>query len=104
MVSLGTSSDRIFSPPHRQAYYLTINRTFSPSNFGAYVSFSYSEWEDKVLLPFGISWQIAPVDSILFMNDGRKSHLMWTHSSQNQTVSLLYVDKRYFGVSTSYSF
>lgn len=102
MLSFGTSSDRIFSPPHTQAYYATVAKGYG--KFGPYVGVSYSEWEDRLLFPFGANIALSDRWDLLPMHDGRNTHLLLTHKFERMNVSLLVVKMRYPGVSIGFSF
>lgn len=102
--SLGTSSDRIGTPEGFQCYYMTIAKSFPSTGLGAYVSFNYSEFEDGVNFPFGVSYDIRPDLRALFMNDGRKSHGLLTYQDETWSVSLLWVWFRHAGISFSWGF
>lgn len=102
-VTFGTSSDRIFSPPHKQAYFVTAAKTVTPK-VAPYMSLSYSEWEDTLLVPFGCSFALDDTWSLLPMSDGRNSHLMLTYSKPGISVSALWVRLRHPGISVGVSF
>jgi hypothetical protein len=104
MVNLGTSSDRIGTPKGPKAYYVTLAKGFPEAKIGAYVSLNYSEFDRGFNLPFGATYQIAPGWSTMFMNDGRKSHLLLTHSTPNWSASLMWIWFKHPGVSISWGF
>ncbi|MGV3617296.1 MAG: hypothetical protein ACO1SV_18365 [Fimbriimonas sp.] len=104
MVSLGTSSDRIFSPPHTQAYFVTLAKGLPQYRLGPYVGISYSEWEDTLLFPFGLNVSLAPQWDLLGMNDGRNSHLLLTYKLPTTNVSLMLIKMRHPGLSLGFSF
>jgi hypothetical protein len=104
MVSIGTSSDRIFSPAGTQAYYITFAKGIPRYRLGPYVGVSYSEWERTLLFPFGLNVQLAPQWDLLGMNDGRNSHVLLTYKMQKANVSLMYIKMRHPGVSVGFSF
>ena len=104
MVSLGTSSDRIFSPAGTQAYFVTFAKGLPKYGLGPYVSVSYSEWERKLLFPFGLNVQLAPQWDLLGMNDGRNSHILLTYKLPSTNVSVMYIKMRHLGISVGFSF
>lgn len=102
MISLGTSSDRVGTPEGYQAYYATIAKGFGRSH--PYVSLSYSEFERKILIPFGIDVAICEEFSLLAMNDGRKSHLLLFYNQQDYNIARMYIWLRNPGISLSFGF
>lgn len=104
MISLGTSSDRIGTPPGPHAYYITFAKSFAQYKAGPYFSINYSEYDKKINFPFGVNYGIAPGWTTLFMNDGRKSHLLLTHSKDNWSVSLMWIWFKHPGISFSIGF
>ncbi len=104
MVSLGTSSDRIFSPSGTQSYYVTFAKGFPRYRIGPYVSVFYSEWEDKIIFPFGVNVSLAPQWDFLPMHDGRNTHLLLTYKLAKTNVSLMLIKMRHPGISLGFSF
>jgi hypothetical protein len=104
MVSLGTSSDRIFSPPHTQSYYATFAKSLPALRAAPYVGISYSEWEDTLLFPFGVNFALHHRWDLLGMNDGRNSHVLLTYKMETMNVSLMLIKMRHPGVSVGFSF
>ncbi len=102
MISLGTSSDRIFSPPGFQSYYATFAKTVG--KVAPYVSLYYSEWERTILFPFGVTVPISPQWDFLGMNDGRNTHLLATYKMEKSNVSLMLIKMRHPGISVGFSF
>lgn len=100
MISIGTSSDRIFSPPHKQAYFITAAKAIN-EQFAPYIGLSYSEWGEKVLMPFGANFRLSDCCDLLGMNDGVNTHLLLTHRMEGQSVSLMLIKMKYLGVSYS---
>src|SRR5688572_8343050 len=103
-LSFGTSSDRIGTPEGVQCYYLTFAKGFPRQKLGAYVSFNYSEFEEGINLPFGVSYHLRPDLSAMYMNDGRKSHGLLTYSQADWSVSLMWVWFKHPGISMSWGF
>ncbi|WP_038472360.1 hypothetical protein [Fimbriimonas ginsengisoli] len=103
-MSLGTSSDRIFSPPHKQAYFVTFAKGLPRYKLGPYVGVSYSEWERRLLFPFGVNVQLASQWDLLGMNDGRNSHLLLTYKLPSTNVSIMLIKMRRVGISIGFSF
>lgn len=104
MISLGTSSDRIFSPAGAQAYFVTFAKSLPRYGVAPYLSVSYSEWERTILFPFGLNVPLAPQWDLLGMNDGRNSHLLLTYKLPSTNVSLMYIKMRRPGISVGFSF
>jgi len=104
MVNLGTSSDRIGTPPGPHAYYLTFAKSFPSAKIGPYVSVNYSEADRRINFPFGVSYQLQPGLSTMFMNDGRKSHVLLTYSRENWSVSAMWIWFKHPGISVSFGF
>lgn len=104
LVTLGTSSDRIFSPPGTQAYYVTVAKGLPRYRLGPYIGVSYSEWERRLLFPFGVNFAFAPQWDLIGMNDGRNTHLLLTYKLAKTNVSFMLVKMRNPGISLGFSF
>ena len=104
MINLGTSSDRIGTPPGPHAYYVTLAKSIPRAKLGPYLSVNYSEFDHGFNFPFGASYQISPGYSTMFMNDGRKSHLLFTYSKDNWSVTPMLIWMKHPGLSFSYGF
>lgn len=104
MVSLGTSSDRIFSPPGTQSYYVAFAKGFPRYRVAPYVSLFYSEWEDTVIFPFGANVSLSERWDLMPMNDGRNTHVLLTHKWEKANLSAMLVKMRYPGISFGFSF
>lgn len=104
MVSLGTSSDRIFSPRGTRATYATFAKSLAKPGSSAYVSLSYSEWEDTLLVPFGATWHLADAWDLTGMHDGRNTHALATYKLPQANVSLLLIKLRHPGISVGFAF
>jgi hypothetical protein len=104
MVSLGTSSDRIGTPPGPHMYYATFAKGFPNYKIAPYISINYSEYEQGFTFPWGINYSISPTWDALFMNDGRKSHLLVTYKQPSYNVSLMWIWFRHPGISVSWGF
>jgi hypothetical protein len=104
MVNLGTSSDRIGTPAGPHAYYVTFAKSFPQARLGPYVSVNYSEFDREINFPFGLNYQIRPGLTTMFMNDGRKSHLLLTYARENWSVSAMWIWFRHPGISVSFGF
>lgn len=103
-VSLGTSSDRIFSPPGKQAYYVTLGKSIPNTQLAPYLTFQYSTWEQRMIVPFGINCSLGKSWDAMVQHDGRNTHWLLTWKSATTSVSLLLVKGRYWGVSTGFRF
>lgn len=104
MISLGTSSDRIGTPPGPHAYYATFAKSIPNTRIAPYASINYSEHDRKLNVPFGINFSLAKEWDALFMNDGRKSHALLTYKTEAASVSLIWVWLKHPGVSVSFGF
>ena len=104
MINFGTSSDRIGTPPGPHAYYVTFAKSIPSAKLGPYVSINYSEFDRRLNFPFGVSYSIQPGLSTMFMNDGRKSHLLLTYTKENLSVSAMLIWMKHPGVSFSFGF
>ncbi len=104
MINVGTSSDRIGTPPGPHAYYVTFAKGLSSLKAAPYVTINYSEYEKRLNFPFGVNFGISPQWSTLFMHDGRKSHLLLTYKKEDYSVSLMWIWFRHPGVSISWGF
>lgn len=101
---LGTSSDRIGSPPGTQSYYLTLAKHIPRTPLAPYVSLNYSEWDDGFNFPFGANLTLQKNFSLRPMFDGKRSHLMLTHYYRQWSFTALYVWFEKIGVAASVGF
>lgn len=104
MISFGTSSDRIFSPEGKRAYYATIAKGLPGGRVAPYISVSYSEWEKRFLIPFGANVVLDEHWDVMGMNDGRNTHLLLTYKMPTSNVTLMLVKMRHVGISYGWSF
>jgi hypothetical protein len=104
MVTLGTSSDRIFSPKGEQAYYLTAAKGIPGTPLAPYVGVSWSTWEDRMLFPAGMNVALAPEWDFLQMYDGRNSHSLVTYKTERVNYTLMLVRMRHIGFSVGIGF
>lgn len=102
MISFGTSSDRIGTPPGNQAFYVTFARGFGV--VAPYLSINYSEFERGLNFPFGVNIALHPGWDLLPMHDGRKSHLLLTYKRPEFSVSALWIWLKRPGLSISFGF
>ena len=103
-VSFGTSSDRIFTPKGYQGYFVTLAKSLHNSNLAPYVGLSYSEYEETILVPFGLNVALAPEWDLLGMNDGRNTHALLTYKTEAVNYSLILIKMQHFGVSIGIGF
>lgn len=101
---LGTSSDRIGSPEGMQAYYATMAKYFPPLRASAYVTANYSEWDERINVPFGANVELGGGFSLQPMYDGNRSHLLLNYSSERYAVSLIAAWMEQAGVAVSFGF
>lgn len=104
MVSFGTSSDRIGTPPGPKAYYFTFAKAIPSLKAGPYISVNYSEYEGGINFPFGVNFSLTPELDLLFMNDARKCHLLLTFKQASTTFSLMWIHLKNPGISISWGF
>lgn len=101
-VILGTSSDRIGTPTGR-AYYVTVSKEVA-DGLGVYVGAMYSEYENKVRVPAGVSYRFDDRWSALFAYDGVNGHPMLTYSWGRKNLTFLLVQGKYPGLSFGIGF
>jgi hypothetical protein len=104
MVSLGTSSDRIFSPPGMQSYSATFAKSLPGGEIAPYVSLYYSEWERGFIFPFGANVSLNGRWDLMPMNDGRNTHVLLTHKMKRTNVTMMLIKMRHPGVSLGFAF
>lgn len=102
MINIGTSSDRIGTPPGPQSYYVTFSKTFADAAVAPYVSLSYSESERGFTIPFGANIFLDKNWVLLPMYDGRKMHLLLTYRAEKFSVSLIWVWLKHPGIGLSW--
>ena len=103
-VFLGTSSDRIGSPSGKQAYYLTVAKHAPWLPVSGYATVNYSEWDEQLNVPFGVTAWIGANFSVQPMYDGEKSHLTINYTARRVGFSLLWVWLEEPGVAISAGF
>ena len=101
---LGTSSDRIGSPAGEHAYFLTATKRLPRLPISAYATINYSEWDDNVNFPFGVSVDFGKGFSVRPMYDGDRFHLMFNYFQSQVGVSLMYIWFERFGIAMSTAF
>lgn len=104
MINLGTSSDRIGTPPGPHAYYVTFAKGIPALKAAPYVSINYSEFDQRINFPFGVNIALTKQWDGMFMHDGRKSHLLLTYKADSYNVSLMWIWFKHPGVSISWGF
>lgn len=104
MINFGTSSDRIGTPPGPHAYYITLAKGISELRMAPYLSVNYSEFDQRINFPFGTNVGINKQWDGMFMNDGRKCHLLLTYKGNDFNVSLVWIWLRHPGISVSWGF
>ena len=106
LISFGTSSDRIFTPEGNQAYYVTVAKSIPGTPLSPYVSLNYSEFEGGFNLPFGVNTELTREWDCLYMNDGRRSHVLITYKMPAMNITLMAIDLKRprFGVSVGFGF
>lgn len=104
MISFGTSSDRIGTPPPNKAYFVTFAKSIPNRPLAPYVSINYSETDQRLNFPFGMNIGLNPQWDLLPMNDGRHSHLLLTWKGKDMSASLIWAWFKRPGVSVSWKF
>jgi len=104
MVTLGTSSDRIFSPKGEQAFYATAAKGIPGTNFAPYVGVSWSTWEDRLLFPAGLNVALANEWDLLGMYDGRNCHTLLTYKTSTVNYTVMLIRMRHIGFSIGVGF
>jgi hypothetical protein len=99
LVTFGTSSDRIFSPPGERAYYATFAKSIPGTRLAPYVGLSWSTWEDTLLFPAGVNIALAPEVDLLPMHDGRNTHLLLTFKTGEANFSVMLIKMERLGLS-----
>ncbi len=101
---LGTSSDRIGSPAGEQSYFATISKYIPRLRISFYGSLNYSEWDEKLNVPFGVGVELGKGFSFRPMYDGDRGHLMLNYFAAQYGVSVIYVWLETMGLSLSLGF
>jgi hypothetical protein len=104
LIHANTSSDRIGTPKGHQLYAVTAAKTIPGTKLSPYVSFAYSEFERGLIIPFGVNWQPHPQWSLIAMNDGRRPHLLLTHSRERFFVQVAYIWLERPGITVGFGF
>lgn len=104
MINLGTSSDRIGTPPGPHAYYITFAKGFENLRIAPYLSINYSEYDQQINFPFGLNLSLARQLDSMYMMDGRRSHLLLTYKADVFNVSLMWIWLKHPGLSISWGF
>lgn len=87
-VHFGTSSDRIGTPEGYQQYSVTFAKAIPGAPLSPYVSVTYSEFDEQLVFPFGLNYQLDDNWSLLGMHDGRKSHLLLNYGAEEYYVQV----------------
>lgn len=103
-VSFGTSSDRIFTPKGFQAYFVTVAKSIPDTKLAPYVGLSYSEFEDRLLVPAGLNIALASEWDFLTMHDGRNTHTLLTYKTESVNYSLMMIKMKHVGFSLGIGF
>jgi hypothetical protein len=97
----GTSSDRI-GTPSGQSYYATVSKSFA--RVAPYAGVSWSEYEERLLYPFGLNVALGKGWSAMLMNDGVHTHLSATYARRNVSLTVLAVERKNFGITVGTTF
>ena len=101
-VVLGVTADRL-STPKGEAIFLTLAKAIPGASVTPFVSAKYSTDEKRTYIPFGANFTF---DKILLqaLYDGRKTHLIATHSFGNVNANVIYARLQYLGFGLSVGF
>ncbi|HEX6087320.1 MAG TPA: hypothetical protein VF266_22505 [Thermoanaerobaculia bacterium] len=99
----GTSSDRI-GTPSGQSYYATVSKSLHPLPVAPYVGISYSGYEERFLVPFGVNVALPRGFSAMLINDGVHTHLSATYARPRLSLTVLAVERRQMGITLGTSF
>lgn len=103
-VFVGTSSDRIGSPAGTQAYFLTVAKQFPGIPVAPYVTAHYSEWSERVVVPFGAYVELSHGFSAQPMYDGHRTHLLGTWANQRLSATVIWAWLERAGLAFSVGF
>lgn len=104
LISLGTSSDRIFSPEGSRSYTVTFGKSIPHSRLAPYFAVNWSTWEDRLTYPFGINYSLHQQWDAMIQHDGRNTHWLLTNKTNATSISLLLVKGRHWGISAGFRF
>jgi hypothetical protein len=74
-------------------------KSVSVLNASAYLSLNYSEWDDAMNIPFGVTRGIGRSLAARYMYDGERSHALLDLETGPIGISLIWVWLEKFGVS-----
>jgi hypothetical protein len=97
----GTSSDRI-GTPSGQSYFVTVSRSLHEATglpIAPYVGASYSTYENRWLIPFGLNVALGARWSAMVINDGVHTHLSATYARDRLALTLLLVERHDLGLT-----
>ena len=103
-VFLGTSSDRIGSPRGEQSYYLTVAKFLPAVRTSPYASLSYSEWDERLNIPFGANVELGHGFSLQPMYDGDRTHLLVSWAGARASVTFVWAWLERGGAAISFGF
>lgn len=101
-IIFGTSSDRI-GTPEGQSYYVTMSKSVH-ERIAPYVGVSYSGYEERGLVPFGVNVALPRGWSAMLINDGVHTHVSATYAWDRFAVTVLAVERKDFGVTVGARF
>jgi hypothetical protein len=101
---LGTSSDRIGSPKGKQAYYLTAAKYVSALRSAPYVSLNYSEWDERLNVPFGVNVELGGGFWVQPMFDGDRGHLLGTYATERWSATMIWAWFERAGAAVSFGY
>ncbi|HEX7155129.1 MAG TPA: hypothetical protein VF618_26905 [Thermoanaerobaculia bacterium] len=100
-IMVGTSSDRI-GTPEGQSYYVTLSKAFG--RVAPYAGASWSTYEDRLLVPFGVNVALRDNLSAMLINDGVHTHLSATFAWNRFAVTALAVERKHLGLTVGARF
>ncbi len=101
-IIVGTSSDRI-GTPYGRAYYMTVSKQVA-DGIGLYVGMSWSEYQQKLLIPAGASFRLSDNWSALLQYDGVNLHPTVSYAWDRYSLTFLMVNCRDPGVAFTVGF
>lgn len=101
-IILGTSSDRI-GTPYGRAYYMTVSKEVT-DGVGLYVGVSWSEFEQKLLIPAGASFRFSDNWTALFLYDGVNFHPTVSYAWDCYSLTFLMIQARDPGIGFTVGF
>lgn len=81
---------------------MTFAKTLPGGSAAPYAGVSYSEFEDRLVFPFGLNVALAPQWDALAMHDGRNTHLLLTYKMETMNLTAMLIRFRSLGISVGF--